>query len=143
MTYDEAYRAIKHGRTEILAEAIPSTLDPNAANRFGWTLLMAAAHEGNTTIGRLLLDRGADVAPLNDFGESALSLAAHKGHLPFVKLLKARGRRPTFAHMESSYVNGSRVPRACRRSKLMPFWLLPLAPDRMDYSKTANSSEST
>jgi ankyrin repeat protein len=91
MTYDEAYRAIKHGRTDILAEAIPSTLDPNAANRFGWTLLMAAAHEGNTTIGRLLLDRGADVAPLNDFGESALSLAAHKSHLPFVKLLKARG----------------------------------------------------
>ncbi len=91
MIFEEAQRAIKHARTHVLAQAIPSTLDPNATNAFGWTILMLAALEGNTTIGRLLLDRGADVAPLNGSGESALSLAAHKGHLPFVKLLKARG----------------------------------------------------
>ena len=52
---------------------------------------MLTALEGNTKIGTLLLDRGADVAALNQFGESALSLAAHKGHLKFVHLLMSRG----------------------------------------------------
>ena len=52
---------------------------------------MLAALEGNTKIGALLIERGADVTALNDSGESALSLAAHKGHLPFVKLLKLSG----------------------------------------------------
>ena len=52
---------------------------------------MLAALEGNTKIGALLIEHGANVASLNNFGESALSLAAHKGHLPFVKLLKSNG----------------------------------------------------
>ena len=74
-----------------LKEAIPSAISANAANRFGWTLLMVAAGEGNTKIGTLLIKLGADVAVLNNFGESALPLAAHKGHLPFAKLLKSNG----------------------------------------------------
>ncbi len=91
MTFDQAHRAIKRGQIATLKEAIPAELNPNAANRFGWTLLMLAALEGNTKIGAMLIERGAGVAPLNDFGESALSLAAHKGHLPFVKLLRSHG----------------------------------------------------
>ena len=66
---------------------------------------MLAAIEGNTKIGTLLLDRGADVAALNKFGDSALSLAAHSGHLPFVRLLKSRGAsgdvRPFVSDLES------------------------------------------
>jgi ankyrin repeat protein len=91
VTFEEAHRAIKRGQTSLIEEAVPAALSVNSSNQFGWTLLMLAALEGNTKIGSLLLDRGADVAALNKFGESALSLAAHKGHLPFVKLLKLRG----------------------------------------------------
>ena len=91
MTFEQAHRAIKKGQIAVLEEAIPSAIDVNAANRFGWTLLMLAALEGNTKIGSLLIERGADVTAINKFGESALSLAAHSGHLPFVKLLKAHG----------------------------------------------------
>jgi ankyrin repeat protein len=91
MTFDEAHRLIKRGQIAALEKAIPSSLDPNTTNEFGWTLLMLTALEGNTNIGVFLLAQGADVAALNNFGENALSLAAHKGHLPFVKLLKAHG----------------------------------------------------
>ncbi len=91
MTFDQAHRVIKRGQITLLEEAIPTTLDVNSSNRFGWTLLMLTALEGNTKIGMLLLDRGANSAALNDFGENALSLAAHAGHLPFVKLLRSRG----------------------------------------------------
>jgi len=91
MTFDQAHRAIKRGQIAALEKAIPAAIDVNTPNRFGWTLLMVAALEGNTKIGSLLIELGADVAALNKFGESALSLAAHKGHLPFVKLLKAHG----------------------------------------------------
>ena len=91
MTFDEAHRAIKRGQINVLEEAVPSKINANATNQFGWTLLMLTAIEGNTAIGRFLLDREADVAMVNKFGETALSLAAHEGHLPFVKLLKSRG----------------------------------------------------
>lgn len=91
MTFNQAHRLIKRGQVAKLKQAIPSVLDPNARSRFGWTLLMLAALEGNTRIGAFLLAQGADVAALNDADENALSLAAHKGHLRFVKLLKAHG----------------------------------------------------
>lgn len=74
-----------------IEEAVSESISANETNRFGWTLLMLAALEGNTKVGALLIERGADVGALNNFGESALSLAAHKGHLAFVKLLKSRG----------------------------------------------------
>ena len=77
MTFNQAHRAIKRGQIATLTMAVPSAISANATNRFGWTLLMLAAIEGNTSIGDLLLARGADLAALNDFGESALSLAAH------------------------------------------------------------------
>jgi len=52
---------------------------------------MLTAIEGNTKIGQLLLDRGANINALNDFGENALSCAALKGHLRFVQLLISNG----------------------------------------------------
>ena len=116
MIFEAAHQAIKKGQAGMLEEAIPATLSVNSSNRFGWTLLMLAALEGNTKIGTLLLDRGADVAALNNFGESALSLAAHKGHLPFVKLLKERGAsgdiRPHGHDLESWLRNASGLPSA-------------------------------
>jgi len=63
----------------------------NATNRFGWTPLMLTAIEGNTKIGQLLVERGADIAALNDSGENALSCAALTGHLRFVQLLVSQG----------------------------------------------------
>jgi uncharacterized protein len=91
MTFEQAHRAIKRGQIGALEKAVPSAISVNATNRFGWTLLMLAALEGNIKIGELFIERGADLAVLNNFGESALSLAAHNGHLPFVKLLKSNG----------------------------------------------------
>ena len=52
---------------------------------------MLAALEGNTSIGELLISRGASLEATNDFGETALSLAAHNGHMRFVQLLLANG----------------------------------------------------
>lgn len=116
MTFEEAHRAIKREQISLLEDAVPTALSVNSSNRFGWILLMLAALEGNTEIGTLLLDRGADVAALNNCGESALSLAAHKGHLPFVKLLKLRGAsgdvRPHGHDLESWLRNASELPAA-------------------------------
>lgn len=94
MSYDEAHRAIKRGQIDALSEAVPKTMPATTANRFGWTLLMLAAMEGNTKIGKYLIDSGAEVNALNDFQETALSLAAHKGHIPFMELLVEHGALP-------------------------------------------------
>jgi len=116
MTFEQAHRAIKIGQISILDEAIPATLSVDSSNQFGWTLLMLAALEGDTRIGTLLLDRGADVALLNRYGESALSLAAHTGHLPFVNLLRLRGAsgdvRPHGHDLESWLRGASGLPDA-------------------------------
>ena len=85
------HRAVKKGDLASLRLAMSSTLSPNVSNRFGWTLLMLAAIEGNTSVGEFLISAGADVNAANDFGETALSLAACGGHLRFVELLKQRG----------------------------------------------------
>jgi ankyrin repeat protein len=115
MKCEEAHRAIKKGRINVLEDAISSGLSVNSSNRFGWTLLMLAALEGNTRIGALLLAHRADVTALNNFGESALSLAAHKGHLPFIKLLKSSGAlsyvRPHGCDLESWLRNASGLPQ--------------------------------
>jgi ankyrin repeat protein len=87
MTFEEAHSCIKQGDIGSLIQSLDSGLDPNLSNQFSWTLLMLAAVQGNTTIGRELVSRGAAIDTTNNFGECALSLAAHKGHLKFAKWL--------------------------------------------------------
>jgi ankyrin repeat protein len=55
---------------------------------------MVAAMEGNTSIGELLLERGAKTDEVNNVGETALSLAAHKGHIRFIRMLLRSGASP-------------------------------------------------
>ena len=52
---------------------------------------MIAAMRGNTTIGKLLVEAGADLDYRNKFRDTALSLAVQTGHPSFVKLLLASG----------------------------------------------------
>ena len=48
---------------------------------------MLAAVEGNVEIGRLLIEKGADLAAMNLKGETALTIATQKGHAEFAGLL--------------------------------------------------------
>ncbi|MGA2053488.1 MAG: hypothetical protein ABSH19_09265, partial [Opitutales bacterium] len=65
MTFAEAHRTIKRGLFQVLDEAISKGLSPNATNQYGWTLLMLTALEGNTKIGKLLLERGTNIEVVN------------------------------------------------------------------------------
>jgi len=94
MTFDEVSRRIKRGDAVSIRNALDEGLDPDLTNRFGWTLLMMAASEGNVAIGEMLLARGADLDRLNDFRNSALWCAVLSGHEPFVRLLLAKGADP-------------------------------------------------
>jgi ankyrin repeat protein len=91
MTFDEASKLIKKGDIIRLRKELHDGLSPDTANQYSWTLLMIAALEGNTSIGSLLIESGAELDRRNDFGETALSLAAHSGHSSFVGLLLTSG----------------------------------------------------
>ena len=91
MTFDEASKLIKKGDLICLRTELDGGLDPNLCNQYSWTLLMVAAMEGNTSIGKLLIERGADLDSRNKFRETPLSLAAHTGHPSFVNLLLTNG----------------------------------------------------
>ena len=60
MTFDEATRVIKRGDTVHLRKELEEGLAPNLSNHYAWTLLMLAAMEGDTSIGRLLIEKGAE-----------------------------------------------------------------------------------
>jgi ankyrin repeat protein len=91
MTFDEASKIIKKGDVISLRKHLEEGLSPSLSNQYSWTLLMIAALEGNTEIGRLLIEKGADLDVRNNGRNTALSLAAHTGHPSFVKLLLESG----------------------------------------------------
>jgi ankyrin repeat protein len=91
MTFDEVSKLIKKGDIIQLRKELQDGLSPNIANQYSWTLLMIAALEGNTSIGSLLIESGAELDRRNKFHDTALSLAAHSGHSSFVSLLLTGG----------------------------------------------------
>jgi len=91
MTFDEASKLIKKGDIIRLRKELQDGLSPNLANQYSWTLLMSAALEGNTSIGSLLIESGADLDRRNKSNDTALSLASHTGHSSFVGLLLTAG----------------------------------------------------
>ena len=82
---------IKRGDEAALQKALEQGLDPDIANRNGWSLLMLAALEGAVPLGELLLAKNANIDGHNRSGETPLSLAAQKGHVPFLRLLLQHG----------------------------------------------------
>ena len=67
--------------------------DVNKRDEYGWTLLMAAACEGQTEVVRLLAEKGADVNLVNEKqgGMTALMMAVRWGHVDTVKALAELG----------------------------------------------------
>jgi ankyrin repeat protein len=130
MTFEDAHRRIKRGDLIALRNALDAGLDPNLANRFSWTLLMLAALEGNTQIGKMLFAKGAEVERQNKVGETALSLAAHKGHERFVDWLLRIGAttdvQPHGHSLRNWIVQTSGLPSAKQQSMLALLRLLQL-----------------
>jgi uncharacterized protein len=87
ISYRAAQTLIKRGDETALRAALDQHLDPNLANPNGWSLLMLAAVEGDVPIGRLLLERGANLTASNNKNETALTLATNRGYDLFVALL--------------------------------------------------------
>ena len=87
ISYRAAQTLIKRGDEPALRAALDDGLDPNLANENGWSLLMLAAVEGATPLGKLLLEHGANAATQNVKGATALSIATDRGYTPFAELL--------------------------------------------------------
>lgn len=70
---------------------------------------MEAASGGYVEVGRVLLDKGADVnaPPVPSSRDTALTIAADKGHYRFVELLLSRFVQLTlqFTHRSIWYLN--------------------------------------
>ena len=91
MTFDQACKLIRKGDVIGLRKELQDGLNPNLSGKYSWTLLMIAALTGNTSIGSLLIESGAELDVRNIHKETALSLAAHTGHASFVSLLLKNG----------------------------------------------------
>jgi ankyrin repeat protein len=87
ISYRAAQTLIKRGDEAGLRAALDAGLEANLTNQNGWTLLMLAAVEGDIPLGRLLVEKGADLAAHNLKGETPESIASHRGYSAFVQML--------------------------------------------------------
>ncbi|XP_066252742.1 ankyrin repeat domain-containing protein 17 isoform X3 [Euwallacea similis] len=81
------------GRHEVVALLLDRKANVEHRAKTGLTPLMEAASGGYVEVGRVLLDKGADVnaTPVPSSRDTALTIAADKGHVKFVELLLERG----------------------------------------------------
>ncbi|CAM1298596.1 ANKRD17 (predicted), partial [Pycnogonum litorale] len=80
------------GRHEVVSLLVDRKANIEHRAKTGLTPLMEAASGGYTEVGRVLLDKGADVnaPPVPSSRDTALTIAADKGHYRFVELLLSR-----------------------------------------------------
>ncbi|KAK3090841.1 hypothetical protein FSP39_015089 [Pinctada imbricata] len=80
------------GRHEVVSLLVDRKANIEHRAKTGLTPLMEAASGGYVEVGRVLLDKGADVnaPPVPSSRDTALTIAADKGHYRFVELLLAR-----------------------------------------------------
>ncbi|KAI1285660.1 Ankyrin repeat and KH domain-containing protein 1 [Halotydeus destructor] len=81
------------GRCEVVGLLLDRKANVEHRAKTGLTPLMEAASGGYVEVGRILLDKGADVnaLPVPSSRDTALTIAADKGHYRFVELLIRRG----------------------------------------------------
>merc|ERR1712142_1456149 len=81
------------GRHEVVSLLLDRKANVEHRAKTGLTPLMEAASGGYVEVGRVLLDKGADVnaQPVPSSRDTALTIAADKGHYRFVELLLSRG----------------------------------------------------
>ncbi|XP_066304894.1 ankyrin repeat domain-containing protein 17-like isoform X3 [Branchiostoma lanceolatum] len=81
------------GRHEVVSLLVDRKANVEHRAKTGLTPLMEAASGGYAEVGRVLLDKGADVnaAPVPSSRDTALTIAADKGHYKFCELLIQRG----------------------------------------------------
>jgi len=81
------------GRHEVVSILVDKRANIEHRAKTGLTPLMEAASGGYVEVGRVLLDKGADIAaaPVPSSRDTALTIAADKGHYRFVDLLVQRG----------------------------------------------------
>ncbi|XP_031786075.1 ankyrin repeat and KH domain-containing protein mask isoform X6 [Nasonia vitripennis] len=81
------------GRHEVVSLLLDRKANVEHRAKTGLTPLMEAASGGYVEVGRVLLNKGADVnaTPVPSSRDTALTIAADKGHCRFVELLLSKG----------------------------------------------------
>lgn len=81
------------GRVDVVSLLLDRKANAEHRAKTGLTPLMEAASGGFVDVGKVLLDKGADVnaPPVPSSRDTALTIAADKGHCKFVELLLSRG----------------------------------------------------
>ena len=94
MNDNEFSEFCREGNIQAVREAIISGVNVNAADDFGRTPLILAAHKGHDEIVNALLDSGADPNHKNAGGMTALMLSAWRGYAEIVSALLHAGADP-------------------------------------------------
>ena len=91
---EEFFVAVAKGDVERVRKLLKCSVEVNAKNRRGYTLLHFAAFYGRVEVAELLIKNGADVDAKDDFGFTPLDVAMHEGRVEVVRVIeRLRGAR--------------------------------------------------
>jgi ankyrin repeat protein len=89
------HSAVSYGDLEVVRYFLDHGADINErSGSYGFHALLHAAWDGQVEVGKLLLERGADVYLGDNWNDPAMNIAAYRGHLAFVEMLLSRGVNP-------------------------------------------------
>ena len=83
----DIFSLARHGRLNQLKKVFELGIDPNSKDRFGNTILIIGAQNGNKAIIKLALRFGAQVNMTNCMGNSALHFCYEYGYISLAKYL--------------------------------------------------------
>jgi ankyrin repeat protein/beta-lactamase regulating signal transducer with metallopeptidase domain len=90
--WDKVKKIADSNQADILRLLLDHGANPNAKDRWDWSLLHYAAEtEGYIDMTRMLLDKGSNPNAKEGIGQTPLHLAAEPGHKAMVELLISRG----------------------------------------------------
>jgi len=94
----DLFSTIDEGSDDDIAEALKSTTDINAKDKFGRTALHKAVNKGNIDIIEMIIEKGADVNAKDAKGDTPMHTAAWKENEDIIKLLVEKKADPSLTN---------------------------------------------
>jgi ankyrin repeat protein len=87
----DIFSLARHGRFQQLKQVLELGVDPNSKDKFGNTLLLIGAQNGNKAICKLALRFGAHINMTNINGNTALHYCSEYGYVELAEYFMSKG----------------------------------------------------
>ncbi len=99
----DIFSLARHGKVNQLKSILEFGIDPNSRDKFGNTLLIVGAQNGNKAIVKMALRFGAQINMTNCLGNSPLHFCYEYGYLDLAEYLIRKGANPEISNIKGFF----------------------------------------